>query len=330
VLRIPNWPAPSSAPLTFTEPPALPVPSSFIGADHRLGQNAPEPGDRAGTPSSTTTAQQGPAANGAGGVSGAFSGLGGYMGKGLGVLRSGSGSSAGKIVSCAVASQEENEGEVLLLREGMLFSCRGWEKADEGTGAGVFVNPDGTPARDVGVAWPSAPDDIGTFLPNPVGTTSDFLSFEAFTNPYILSVLPSASSPSSTIQIRLASTLNVQQVIRLPQVASSSPAAGTTAAQAGSAIRCLTTNILRLAPAPNSLSGPVVGVYLSQPNDKLQLQTDGCTLWGLRREPWRDQVDEVLRNGWFQDGLGLVQSLRGVPGAVDKEDLVSSLRKTLV
>lgn len=153
----------------------------------------------------------------------------------------------------------------------------------------------------------------------------------AFTNPYILSVFPpgtSASEGSSSIQIRLDSTLTVQQSIRPPvQAASSSPAAGTTAAQAGASVRCLSTSATTTRPPSsstlNAVGGPVVAVYVTTPNDKLQLQTDGCTLWALRREPWRDQVDEVLRNGWFSDGLGLVRSLRGLPDAVDKEDLVS-------
>lgn len=64
-------------------------------------------------------------------------------------------------------------------------------------------------------------------------------------------------------------------------------------------------------------------MYVSTPNDKLQLQTDGCTLWGLRREPWRDQVDELLRRGWFADGLGLVRSLRWMPNGIEGEDSVS-------
>lgn len=64
-------------------------------------------------------------------MTGAFSGLGGYMGKGLGVLRSGSGSSSSRIVGCAVTSSGEDsvpadattdsnrDGDVLTLREGM-------------------------------------------------------------------------------------------------------------------------------------------------------------------------------------------------------------------
>ncbi|KAI5452750.1 Vacuolar morphogenesis protein 6 [Naganishia albida] len=324
ILRIFDWPAPSAAGLTFAEGPGPNVPTSFIGTERRLAHGgggggggatsdpAATGGEHTSAPATTTTAggTAGPsatnaataaaaAAGGGGGVSGAFSGLGGYMGKGLGVLRAGSGTSAaGKIVGCAVAAAGEDAprgGQVLVVREG----------------AGVFVQSDGTPVRDIGIAWPAAPDDI------------------AFTNPYILSVLPpgsSASEGSSSIQIRLDSTLTVQQSIRPPvHAASSSPAAGTTAAQAGASVRCLSTSAATTRPPSsstlNAVGGPVVAVYVTTPNDKLQLQTDGCTLWALRMEPWRDQVDEVLRNGWFNDGLGLVRSLRGLPDAVDKEDL---------
>lgn len=64
-------------------------------------------------------------------------------------------------------------------------------------------------------------------------------------------------------------------------------------------------------------------MYVATPNDKLQLQTDGNTVWALRQESWRDQLDEMIRLGWFSDGLGLVKSLRRMPNVMDKEDLVS-------
>lgn len=69
--------------------------------------------------------------NATGAVTGAFSGLGGYMGKGFGVLRSGSGSSNSRIVACAVVGEGEEQsekasnvgGEVLTIRDGScLFS----------------------------------------------------------------------------------------------------------------------------------------------------------------------------------------------------------------
>jgi hypothetical protein len=168
----------------------------------------------------------------------------------------------------------------------------------------------------------------------------------AFANPYILSVLPPASHSSSaahgnpaalassTIQIRLSSSLNVQQVVRLPtQLPSSSPAAATNAAQAGSTIRLLAT-VLQPSSSQKttdtglSSGGPVAAVYVSTPNDKLQLTTDGNTIWALRQETWRDQLDEMIKLGRFDDGLGLVRSLRRIPSGLDKEDLVSTKLKS--
>lgn len=163
----------------------------------------------------------------------------------------------------------------------------------------------------------------------------------AFANPYILSVLPPvshssstahgnpAASASSTIQIRLSSSLNVQQIVKLPtQLPSSSPAAATNAAQAGSMIRLLATVVqsssYRTTPDTGlSSGGPVAAVYVSTPNDKLQLTTDGSTIWALRQEAWRDQLDEMIKLGRFDDGLGLVKSLRRIPSGLNKDDLVS-------
>jgi hypothetical protein len=109
-------------------------------------------------------------------VTGAFSGLGGYMGKGLGVLRSGSGNSSSRIVGCAVTPLEEDtvepaptdpnkDGQVLTVREGELMkSVFETAKLISHAGTGVFLNQDGTAARDVGIAWPSSPEDIGMYI----------------------------------------------------------------------------------------------------------------------------------------------------------------------
>lgn len=64
-------------------------------------------------------------------------------------------------------------------------------------------------------------------------------------------------------------------------------------------------------------------MYVSVPNDKLQLQTDGSTIWVIQKESWRDQLDEMIMLGRFTDGLGLVNSLRRIPDSVATDDLVS-------
>lgn len=94
------------------------------------------------------------------------------MGKGLGVLRAGSGSS-GKIVGCAVADdvgsegkgKEQDKGQVLVVREGMFVGIVLDAGLIKVVGTGVFVASDGTLARDTGIAWPSPPEDIGNVLP---------------------------------------------------------------------------------------------------------------------------------------------------------------------
>lgn len=164
----------------------------------------------------------------------------------------------------------------------------------------------------------------------------------AFSNPYILSVLPPAShsssaaqshsapSTSSTIEIRLSSSLNIQQIVRTPtQAPSSSPAAATNAAQSEATLRLLSTvvrpNSQKLSADTGLARGePVAAVYVSTPNDKLLLSTDGSAVWALRQETWRDQLDEMIKFGRFDDGLGLVRSLRRIPSALSKDDLVSA------
>ncbi|KAJ9101777.1 hypothetical protein QFC21_003116 [Naganishia friedmannii] len=324
ILRIPSWPSPSTIPLTFAEAPAMTAPSSVVGnvtdSNRTINGGTWAPGsgfsmhsmERSGTPNPAGALTAG-TNNATGAVTGAFSGLGGYMGKGFGVLRSGSGSSNSRIVACAVAAPAEElaqkdssiSGEVLTIRDG----------------TGVFLRQDGTLARETGVAWSAIPEDL------------------AFSNPYIFSVLPpasalsastqSASSSSSTVQIRLSQTLNVQQVIQLPaHPSANSPAAGTTAAFAGSSIKyfCTTQSSTRETAGNATTSslmtgGPISAVYVSVPNDKLQLQTDGSTIWAIQKEGWRDQLDEMIILGRFTDGLGLVGSLRRIPDSIGKEDL---------
>lgn len=167
----------------------------------------------------------------------------------------------------------------------------------------------------------------------------------AFSNPYILSVLPPASHSSSaaqshsatlmssTIEIRLSSSLNTQQIVRMPtQAPSSSPAAATNAAQSGATLRLLSTvvrpNSQKLSANTGLACGePVAAVYVSTPNDKLLLSTDGSAIWALRQETWRDQLDEMIKLGRFDDGLGLVRSLRRIPSALGKDDLVRVARR---
>jgi hypothetical protein len=98
------------------------------------------------------------------------------MGKGLGVLRSGSGNSSSRIVGCAVApletdtseqasSDPNRDGQVLTVREGELTrSVFAMAKLISCAGTGVFLNQDGTAARDVGIAWPLSPEDIGMYI----------------------------------------------------------------------------------------------------------------------------------------------------------------------
>jgi hypothetical protein len=120
-------------------------------------------------------------------------------------------------------------------------------------------------------------------------------------------------------------------VIKLPaHPSANSPAAATSAAFAGSSIKYLSTtqsSILEKVgnAATSSLmtGGPVAAVYVSVPNDKLQLQTDGSTMWVIQKESWRDQLDEMVMLGRFTDGLGLVNSLRRIPDSVATDDLVS-------
>jgi hypothetical protein len=233
------------------------------------------------------------------GVGGAFGGLGGYVGKGF---RAVSGATAagnsivGVGVGCDFPTGSPPEGtESSSLEDASLVI-----KGDQGVfydEAGRLIN-----ATPIDFSGDVVPEDL------------------AFADPYILSVLPAASQTvPSKLEIRLKQTLSVQQVIEVGSGAidPNSPVAATIGAGHvnSASIRCLTIGVDAKdgTDQVSRLSRPVPAFYLSTPADKLQLQTDGSTVWYLRGEPWAQILDDAMINGRFEDGRGILHGIKGRP-----------------
>ena len=233
------------------------------------------------------------------GVGGAFGGLGGYVGKGFRAV-SGAAAAGNSIVGVGVGCDFPTEGlaegtEASLLQDASLVI-----KGDQGVfydEAGRLIN-----ATPIDFSGDTVPEDL------------------AFADPYILSVLPASSQTvPSKLEIRLKQTLSVQQVIEVGSGAINpdSPVAATIGAGHvnSASIRCLTigVDVKDSTDQVSRLSRPVPTFYISTPADKLQLQTDGSTIWCLRGDPWARVLDDAMVSGRFQDGRGILQGIKGRP-----------------
>lgn len=248
---------------------------------------------------SGTNPQDKSAASGGGlGVGAAFGGLGGYVGKGFRAV-SGASTAINSIVGLGVGSDyAEEEGDS---PAEVGYSSTGGETMVIRGEQGVFYD-------ELGRLTDTPPIDLS-------GDPPDDL---VFSDPYIISAIPSTSQNSpSKIEVRLRQTLAVQQEINLggKDVDLDTPAAATTGAGHidNAAIRCLSVST-RLTDSDEGHDrdhGPLAAFWVTVPQDKLQLQTEGSVLWCLRGEPWKAIVEETLKDGRFEDGQGLLQAIRG-------------------
>ncbi len=148
--------------------------------------------------------------------------------------------------------------------------------------------------------------------------------FPAFAPPYIISVVPAVPAPNSgtqgsptALQIRLAPTLQTQQTLILPSspASSSSPAAVSMTSNLGSIIRSLAVMAPSIAPIDQehqsiySSQASMTGVFVSTPLDRLQLQSEGSAIWAISQASPSDQLEEMIFEGRYADGLGLLRAL---------------------
>ena len=250
----------------------------------------------------TSTANVGQAEKHSGGlgVGGAFGGLGGYVGKGFRAV-SGATAAGNSIVGVGVGSDYPSDSPAEGTEASSLEDASLVIKGDQGVfydEAGRLIN-----ATPIDFSGDAVPEDL------------------AFADPYVLSVLPAGSQTvPSKLEIRLKQTLSIQQVFEVGSSAidPDSPVAATIGAGHinSASIRCLTTGVDAKdhTDEVSRLSRPVSAFFLSTPADKLQLQTDGSTVWCLRGERWGEILDDAMVTGRFEDGRGILRGIRSRPG----------------
>lgn len=143
--------------------------------------------------------------------------------------------------------------------------------------------------------------------------------FPVFIKPYTFSVLPSGAVPidetknasgsvlpsfipTSVIQIR--STLSSLPVQTLPYPFKS-PSTSATTLPAGSAP--VSNATIRLLTASPSDKCPLF--LITTPTDRTQAAAEGSSIWQFRMKPWAQQIDELVRNGFYADALALLDTL---------------------
>lgn len=257
ILRIPQV---QNEPLSYTEPPPIhPPTTSHAGAEPTRG----------------------PIASSTGVMSGAFTGLGGYVGKGLGAL-------AGQRTNNLVGSTIDSE-QIVLVKEGH----------------GVFIGPDGLAARKSTIEWQSPPEDIIFVEPYIVSVIP------------VVSDASNAGDPASVspgLEFRLSSTQAVMQ--RFPL--STNPSSNSPAAAFKPAISTL--SLLTKTPTPRRIpdvtdcpiSQSFPAFFASTPTDKVQLQIDGNTIWCLAQESASDQLYDLMMEGRFSEASSLLEGLTTV------------------
>ncbi|KAF7312336.1 Rab guanyl-nucleotide exchange factor [Mycena indigotica] len=212
----------------------------------------------------------------------AFTSLGGYMTLGLGVKPK-------------PAALHISPSEALILKDN----------------EGIFVGPDGSPARPASIEWPAPPEEI------------------AYVKPYVFSVLPPgaiapaaptdpstaaipAPQPTTLLQIRSSLSLQPTQTLSFPF--SPTPTSATSPTPNAS-LRILT-------PSPSAKS-PLF--LITTPTDKNLAAAEGSTIWQFKMKPWGTQVDELVAAGQYADALALLEII-DVTLLPDKDQRVKLVR----
>ena len=129
----------------------------------------------------------------------------------------------------------------------------------------------------------------------------------AFVKPYVLSIQPLGSVPSSLLDFQSEILTGPTGFIQAPvlQVQSSitnQPVqllALPTAAQIPSSLRLL-------CPSPSSKAPAYV---ISTPTDKTTATSEGSTVWMLRMRSWGEQVDELVDEEKYSEALSLLDNI---------------------
>ncbi|KAF7985633.1 hypothetical protein HWV62_2139 [Athelia sp. TMB] len=206
-------------------------------------------------------------------VGGAFSGLSGYMTLGLG--------SKPKPTALRLSDKE-----TVIAKENQAFT----------------IDATGKLTKPESFDWPAPPEDT------------------AFVKPYIFSVLPSGTVPlddtknasgvsvlpsfipTSVVQIR--SSLSSLPVQTLPYPFTTPPIPSNAIASGSATVPNSTIRLLTSSPSDKS---PLF--LITTPTDRTQATAEGSTIWQFSMKPWAQQIDELVRDGFYADALALLDTL---------------------
>ena len=134
--------------------------------------------------------------------------------------------------------------------------------------------------------------------------------------PYVFSILPPGSVPSSQIdgqssqtgsptfipscvlEIRSSISLLPSQTIPLP-FAPPPTSTSTATTQTNYAARLLTTSPTAKSPL----------FLITTPTDRTNATAEGSSIWAVEMKPWGEQVDELVAVGSYADALALLNSI---------------------
>ncbi len=197
----------------------------------------------------------------------AFTGLTGYMTLGLGA-------------KAKPSVVQINDQETLIVKDSTSYAIRESSLLNSPLDEGFMIGPTGNESRPASVEWPAVPEEV------------------AFVKPYIFSVLPANTVPTSTegtfhpttvLQIRSSLSLQSPQNLPFPFITAPTP-------QHNSTIRLIT-------PSPSSKS-PLY--LLTTPTDRASATAEGTSVWSFTMKPWSEQIDELIQDGHYADALALL------------------------
>ncbi|KAJ4480006.1 hypothetical protein J3R30DRAFT_3467312 [Lentinula aciculospora] len=161
---------------------------------------------------------------------------------------------------------------------------------------GIIIGKDAKPSRPETIGWQAPPEEI------------------AFVKPYIFSVLPPGSVPStntdptqnsiptSVVQVRSSITLLPIQTYLYPFRESSRSSSPTTVSQPTAPVNATVRLI-----TPSSSPKPSL-LLVTTPTDRAAATSEGSSIWQFDMKPWSEQIDELVVAGKYSDALELLET----------------------
>ncbi|CDO70890.1 hypothetical protein BN946_scf184804.g22 [Trametes cinnabarina] len=155
---------------------------------------------------------------------------------------------------------------------------------------GFIIGREGKSARSENIDWPAPPDEI------------------ALVKPYVFSILPSGSVPTSQVESVSASspsTFIASPVVEIRSSISLSPVQTIPFPPSPLTVHATAaTHAVRLLTPSPSFKAPLFVVRT--PTDRTTAANSGSAVWRFRLKPWDQQIDELVEVGSYTDALSLL------------------------